>query len=179
MKRFLSLCTVLALPMVCSATEYFVGVGGEAIKYEKKILLDTVSKNDELNSFGFTAKAGVVFDKSYRFSLKNSNFSKDDDKLNITTLNYDYISPLADRLDLYVGLHLGYAKLTSNDIKADGIAYGLQGGLLYEILPNLELETGVSYTQYDADESYTKSFVTYDLELKKSINMNMGLNLKF
>jgi opacity protein-like surface antigen len=179
MKRFMSLCAVVALPMVCSAAEYFVGVGGEGIRYEKKILLDTVSKNEETDAFGFRVKAGATFDKSYRFSILNSHFSKDEDKLNTTTLNYDYISPINDKLDLFVGLHVGYSKFTSENIKANGLAYGVQGGLLYELLPNLELETGVSYTQYDVDKSFTESFVTYDLELKKSVNMNMGLNLKF
>lgn len=179
MKKFVSLCTLMALPLVGFGADYFVGVAGEAIKYEKKILLDTVIKNEEITGFGLKVKAGAVFDDIYRFSLQNSNFSKEEDKLNTTTLNYDYIAPINDKLGFFLGLHVGYGKFTNENFKADGLAYGFQGGFLYELLPNLELETGASYTLYEIEESYTKSFVKYDFDLKKSSAMNMGLNLKF
>ena len=120
-------------------------------------------------------KAGVILDKTHRISLSYVGYNDNGGDLDLTELNYDYIIPLKDKYSLLAGVHLGKADYIEAGFDMDGLVYGVQTGVLYDITSNVQAEVGVAYSQYNVDKTISNVKVEFD----DSTSLYVGLNYKF
>ncbi|ADG93065.1 conserved hypothetical protein [Arcobacter nitrofigilis DSM 7299] len=181
MNKTLVLGSLLALSTSVMAmdVDYFVGAGAERGNLKANASVVNEKFSGEFKDTAFKVKAGVILNKNHRVSLSYAGYSKDSEDLDLTELNYDYIIPLENKFSILAGVHVGYAKYEFPDFKADGLDYGLQTGLLYDITSNIQVEAGVAYTKYDVDGNGNYSGVDFSVDLNHSTAFYLGFNYKF
>lgn len=190
MKKSLILASLLAASSSVMAVDvnYFVGAGIERGEADVSSNIIDLSGFETVKDTTFKFKGGVIVDDIHRVSFSYAGYSDDGTDFDLALLNYDYIIPLEEKFSLAAGVHFGTADITNAyveseikketglDLSMDGLAYGFQGGLLYDITENVQLETGFAYTMYDVD--LNAAGITF-LELDNSTSFSIGLNYKF
>ncbi|GLT17565.1 hypothetical protein GCM10007938_13430 [Vibrio zhanjiangensis] len=73
------------------------------------------------------------------------------------TASYDFMLPIANRLNWTVGAHMGYEFFESDADNLNGFTYGVQTGLDYKLTRDWSLGTEVAYTEHEKDEWGTSS----------------------
>lgn len=68
------------------------------------------------------------------------------------TASYDYMLPIANKLNWTVGGHMGYEFFESDHDVMDGFIYGVQTGLDYRLTKNWSLGTEIMYTAHHEEE---------------------------
>ena len=70
------------------------------------------------------------------------------------TVSYDYMLPIANKLNWTVGAHMGYEFFESKGgwDELDGFIYGVQTGLDYKLTKNWSLGTEIMYTAHHEEE---------------------------
>jgi len=175
MKKSLMLTSLLALSTSVMAmdVEYFIGAGAE--RGDIDITTSVPSISTEYKDTALKLKAGVILDKTHRVSLSYVGYSDNGRDLDLTELNYDYIIPLKDKFSLLAGAHLGKADYKEAGFDMDGLVYGVQTGVLYDITSNIQAELGLAYSQYNVDKTISNIKVEFD----DSTSLYLGLNYKF
>ena len=175
MKKSLILTSLLALSTSVMAMdiEYFIGAGAE------RGSLDTdasgVSMNGDYKDTALKIKAGVILDKSHRVSLSYVGYSDNGGDLDLTELNYDYIIPFKNKLSVLAGAHIGNADYKDAGFDMDGLVYGVQTGVLYDITSNIQAELGFAYSKYNVDKTINNVKIEFD----DSTSLYLGINYRF
>ena len=175
--------------------DYTSKLNGTVIYYGNSFSNLSVDGTAKDTAFGF--KAGAIIDNKHRGYISYGKYSGDDGKLTNILLNYDYLFKSGnDKITPYIGLHAGQSKIEVNldddyEISKTGVAYGLQGGLIYHATTNVDLEIGVSYTMIDAEAksatvnaslyngNLTLTNVQITSEVENASRAFIGLNYKF
>jgi len=175
MKKSLMLTSLLALSTSTMAmdVEYFIGAGAE--RGDIDITTSIPSISTEYKDTALKLKAGVILDKTHRVSLSYVGYSDDGGDLDLTELNYDYIIPLKNKFSLLAGAHLGKVDYKEAGFDMDGLVYGVQTGVLYDMTSNIQAELGLAYSQYNVDKTISNVKVEFD----DSTSLYVGLNYKF
>ena len=173
MKKSLALISLLVLATSSMAmdVEYFIGAGAE----RGSIDITGTAINSDYKDTALKIKAGVILDKAHRVSLSYAGYTKEGRDLDLTELNYDYIFSLKNKVSLLAGAHVGNADYKEAGFDMDGLVYGVQTGLLYDITSNIQAELGVAYSKYDVDKTISNVKVEFD----DSTAIYLGLNYKF
>ena len=129
-------------------TDYFIGI---------YISRSSLSSNTFSNRSYDTVpnfKAGVIINNIHRMSLNYEKYAGD---LSSYTFAYDFIFPLEESWRPYLGLHGGRAIIDfSNPNESyDEWLYGLQAGVIIEMIEHISIEFGVSGSQFKVDSSVT------------------------
>lgn len=177
MKKSLMLAGLLALSTSVMAmdVEYFIGAGAERGEIDATASTTGLSINGEYKDTALKVKAGVILDKTHRVSLSYVGYSEDGGDLNLTELNYDYIIPLKNKFSLLAGAHIGNADYNESGFDLDGLVYGVQTGVLYDMTSNIQAEFGLAYSQYNVDKTISNVKVEFD----DSTSLYLGINYKF
>ena len=101
---------------------------------------------------------GMIINNHHRvkFGLAYDDFKFDEADEGIdrmtTTVSYDYMLPIANKLSWTVGGHMGYEFFDSDTDELDNFTYGIQTGLDYKLTQKWSLGTEVSYTAHEEVE---------------------------
>ncbi|WP_341660598.1 outer membrane beta-barrel protein [Vibrio sp.] len=113
-------------------------------------------------------KFGIAYD-----ALTLDDDSDDDtaDRTDLTA-SYDYMLPVANKLNWTVGAHMGYEIFESDADYLDGFTYGVQTGLDYRLTKNWSLGTEVAYTvhqEQDLDSGYATVQIEDDVTVMANV----------
>ena len=139
----------------------FVGVG----------FAQTVFTSDEKQK-SLKYKLGAIWDGSQRFALEYQDYKKKESiKRESFTLNYDYIFFADKMFKPYLGFHAGkiYSKNLMTNTKTNDYIYGLQTGLIVDLVKYIELEMSLA-----VDTARTEPEM-----INREFTACAGLNLKF
>ena len=104
---------------------------------------------------------------------------------------YDYLFINKSAITPFLGLSTSYTTAKSDDERAKllsidkpkGFNYGVEAGMLYNLSKNTEIEIGARYFLSDADDTYSYSDGTTDINVKSEnkhfLQYYLGLNYKF
>lgn len=205
-KRILATAFMLAgTLLMASDTKMFIGADvtraqvdfdygfrGSATVNGVSVTNGSVSKDEMDTSYGL--KAGVIMNKNYRLYAYYTKLEPETDgletKLKIITLNYEYLIDTGyEGLMPYVGAHIGQSDFELLGYDDQGLMYGVQAGVLYDITDNIALEVGVSYSMMDAEPhtaaltqtqgNIQLSNASLFAELDNMSRAYLGVNVKF
>ena len=74
------------------------------------------------------------------------------------TASYDYMLPIANKLNWTVGAHMGYEFFENDADDMDGFTYGVQTGLDYRLTKSWSLGAEVAYTAHHEEEYKNGNF---------------------
>ncbi|RSD31894.1 outer membrane beta-barrel protein [Vibrio pectenicida] len=103
-------------------------------------------------------KFGIAYD------ALTLDVDSDDDTADRTdlTASYDYMLPIANKLNWTVGAHMGY-EFFENDVDyMDGFTYGVQTGLDYRLTKNWSFGAEIAYTFHNEAEPVERSEYHHD-----------------
>ncbi|MCG7490963.1 porin family protein [Vibrio sp. Of14-4] len=121
---------------------------------------DSYSYNDSVDtdpSFIAGISGGAIINDHHRIKLNLAYDALDLDGSNHTvdrtdlSASYDYMLPIANKLNWTVGAHMGYEFFQSKYgwDELDGFTYGVQTGLDYRLTKNWSIGTEIAYTVHD------------------------------
>ena len=192
----LSGALVFATAGLANDIESYLGIGGgvdwsrlkghsvttDVGSYESHSATETKS------TFSMKLTGGVIVDQNHRLSLSYIPVFKSYYNIHNFLGAYDYLYSLDGDKKIYGGIHLGFANFKGKkDASVYGdktaFAYGLQGGLIYELDRNLELDFGLMYTKHDAKLKYQETVgagvYNSTAKLEHSLSALVGINYKF
>jgi hypothetical protein len=146
--------------------------------------------SEKISELGIGIKVGGVVDNTHRISIGVRNTQLDNDsQLKEYTLSWDYLFDNTRNFVPFIGGHINYGELgLFNDaIHDSGWIPGFQGGVLYDITPNFQLEVAgeISITAMEPDfsgyydDGTTRIDARYNMEIGAIYNMVLGFNYKF
>ena len=97
----------------------------------------------------------------------------------------DYIFTSEDSLlRPYAGIVVGFASIDYSGYKTENsLNYGVNGGLILNVMENIDIDLGVEYSFYYMDNTIMnvtgQPIYYYDEPFKDNINIKLGLNYKF
>jgi opacity protein-like surface antigen len=172
--------------------DFDYGFHGTAIVDGATVTNGSVSQDDTDTSYGL--KAGMILDKNHRLYAYYTKLKPESEDLNtklkIITLNYEYLIDTGyEGLKPYIGAHVGQSDFEALGYDDQGLMYGAQAGILFDITDNIELELGIAYSMMDA-EPRTPALTQVEgnvalinaslyAELEKMTRAYFGVNLKF
>lgn len=172
--------------------DFDYGFHGTAIVDGLSVTNGSVSQDDTDTAYGY--KAGMIFDKNHRLYAYYSKLEPESEdlstKLKIITFNYEYLIDTGyEGLKPYLGAHIGQSDFEALGYDDQGLMYGVQAGILFDITDNIGLEVGIAYSMMDAQPSTPAltglegdiALINASLyaELEKMTRAYFGVNLKF
>lgn len=135
--------------------------------------------NDKENKTLFgTLKAGYnLSSKPVRLYTSYSPIKWDYAKVNLFEVSADYIKPLNQKFDIFLGASLGYTKLKGDFSGKESKAnYGFQTGFIYKLSNRVNLEIRYKYINTnDIKAIHNQNFLSLD-----NFNIfNLGVNYNF
>ncbi|MCK9546745.1 MAG: hypothetical protein M0Q25_08590 [Sulfurospirillaceae bacterium] len=192
----LSGALVFATAGLANDIESYLGIGGgvdwsrfkENVTYTAPGIYKSSSITETKSAFSMKLTGGAIVDQNHRLSLSYIPVFKSYYNIHNFLGAYDYLYSLDGDKKIYGGIHLGFANFKGKkDASVYGdktaFAYGLQGGLIYELDRNLELDFGLMYTKHDAKLKYQETVgagvYNSTAKLEHSLSALVGINYKF
>ncbi|MYM57985.1 outer membrane beta-barrel protein [Vibrio sp. OCN044] len=97
------------------------------------------------------------------------------------TASYDYMLPIANKLNWTVGGHMGYEFFESesdHDVM-DGFIYGVQTGLDYRLTKNWSLGAEVAYTAHHKEEQTYENGIDASFQLQDDVTVIANVQYHF
>lgn len=161
---------------------YYIGLDLGNTTAEASVKSQGLSINETEDDSGSsqTLKAGYYFDSNNRAAVFYNNINAEDADFGILGLEYDYLFGDND-LKPFAGAILGYGRYSMDDpsFTINGLVYGLQAGLNYEINTNFSVEAGYRYMRSTMKKTYRYLALDADFGIDDFKNWYIGLNYKF
>ena len=183
---------LLAGSSLVAADGYFVGLdlGNTDIDYSAKASAPSINyyNSEEGSDDGGsqTIRFGKYINSNNRVSVIYQNINADSGDAGFYGASYDYLFG-DEQLKPFLGATIGngFADISSKNINVDidGLVYGLQAGVNYELNKNVSIEMGYRYLDADLKWKETISVsnvdVNFNIQYDKVKNWYIGLNYKF
>ena len=133
---------------------------------------------------------GAIINDHHRVKLSIAydalKFDGDDETGDRTdvTASYDYMLPIANKLNWTVGAHMGY-EFFENDVNVldDGFTYGVQTGLDYRLTKNWSIGTEIAYTVHedykDGDTDVDGSWNNIKYQIEDDVTVMANVQYRF
>ena len=181
---------LLAGSTLVAGDGYYVGfdIGNSEAKFKENTNVPALNANinesytDDAGSQTF--KFGKYIDSNSRVSVFYQNINVDDGSGGTYGVGYDYLIG-TDKLKPLVGIIVGQGFIEDDDSdnEMDGMVYGVQVGLNYEVNQNVSLEAGYRFLKTDMEYNENGTYLGYDYsytaEIDEIKNWYIGLNYKF
>ena len=131
-----------------------------------------------------TFKFGKYIDSNSRVSVFYQHINVDEGTGGTYGVGYDYLHG-ADKLKPFIGIFAGngFLEFDNSEFEMDGMIYGVQAGLNYEITSNTSFEAGYRFSktsmEYSKHDTFFGSDYSYKAEIDEIKNWYFGLNYKF
>ncbi len=163
--KFFSLVVLLVSSLI--ASNAYVGIDAGSTR----ISIDQGSTHlKTTNSGSQTAKVGYYLNENNRIAIFYQHINISDGNGNSYGANYDYLFLINEKIKLFIGASAGYTKLSDG---VEGLIYGGESGLTYEINENFSLEAG--YRVYKTNVEYSHT----NIKIDNMQNWFAGINYKF
>lgn len=157
----LALVTVAASPVYAASTEWFVGAG---VGYQEDNIKGEFEKNGEDGTYQL--RGGAIVNDHHRLMGTYSYMDKSSQDLFLAS--YDYLHPLAKRVDIYAGISAGWADSEIQGSSSTDFAWGGQVGAIYEI--NKKWSTDLTYRYIDQDYDKNNTKIDYSQQIILSLD---------
>lgn len=185
MKKSLVCALIVGTTSLMAAKVGDVGVGFEfgGLNSDATSKVNGVSSDGDIDTTYEAIRVGKYFDFG-RLGLAVGKINKDKgtDGAYIG-VNYDYMFYNDSKFIPFVGGVVAYNKNTweGNGISIDhnGMQYGLETGVVYDLNDKFEIEAGARYLKSNVKGDTTVSGNKIELEVDSDIQYYLGLNYKF
>lgn len=145
----LVLASVAALPALAADTEWFVGAG---IGYQEDKLKGEFERNGEDSTYQL--RGGAIIKDHHR--LMGTYSYMDKSSQNLYLASYDYLHPVANRVNLFAGVTAGLADNKINGKSSTDFTWGGQVGAKYDINKNWSTDLTYRYLEQEYNEKGTQ-----------------------
>jgi len=147
------LCTALGSSVYArdiTESQKFIGVEVSITEVQGEQPSD---KSDDV-SYGIRVGAQ---NEQWRTMFTLNYFDSGEHNIEKLFLSVDYFFLKTDvynsyALQPYLGLNMGYMNYESTGVDADGFVYGMQGGVVLDVMENVAFDVGYRYSLSSADE---------------------------
>ncbi|MEH6534291.1 porin family protein [Photobacterium frigidiphilum] len=157
----LILASSVALPAFAADTDWFVGGG---VGYQQ----DTIKGANEQNGEDATyqLRGGAIINDHHRVMGTYSYMDKSSQ--NMFLASYDYLIPVAQKVNLFAGVSAGLADNKISNESSTDFVWGGQVGAMYEI--NDSWSTDLTYRYLDQDYSEQATKLDYSQQVVWSVD---------
>ncbi|PSU45065.1 porin family protein [Photobacterium frigidiphilum] len=157
----LILASSVTLPAFAADTDWFVGGG---VGYQQ----DTIKGANEQNGEDATyqLRGGAIINDHHRVMGTYSYMDKSSQ--NMFLASYDYLIPVAQKVNLFAGVSAGLADNKINNDSSTDFVWGGQVGAMYEI--NDSWSTDLTYRYLDQDYSEQATKLDYSQQVVWSVD---------
>ncbi len=184
MKKHLIVASLAAL-IVSSA---FAGKPGDVgvslefggLKSDATAKVDGISSDGDIHTTYEALRAGKYFDFG-RIGGSLGYINEDDGTDGkFVAINYDYMFYNKSQFTPFVGASVAYNWNEANyNIKHNGLTYGPEVGVVYDVTKEVELELGARYLKSNVDGSKNVSGHRVSLDVDSSVQYYMAIGYKF
>ena len=157
----LALTAVATTPAFAADAEWFVGAG---VGYQEDNIKGVNAQNGE--DTAYQLRAGAVLNDNHRV-MGTYNYM-DKSSQNMFLASYDYLLPVAQKVNLFAGVSAGVADSKIEGKSSTDFVWGGQVGAMYEI--NDKWSTDLTYRYLDQDYSENNTKIDYSQQIMLSVD---------
>ncbi|UXI04431.1 porin family protein [Photobacterium sp. TY1-4] len=145
----LTLAAVAATPAFAVSTDWFVGAG---VGYQEDSIKGANDQNGE--DVAVQLRGGAILNDHHRLMGTYSYMDKSEQ--NMFLASYDYLMPVAQKVNLFAGVSAGVADSEIGNESATDFVWGGQVGAMYQINEQWSTDLTYRYLEQDYEEHQTK-----------------------